>query len=218
MLALYSYWRSSASYRVRLGLNLKGLAYEYRPVHLLREGGEQHSPAYRALNPEGRVPLLLDGELRLGQSLAILEYLDERHPQPPLLPADPALRARVRQFALALACDVQPLINLGVLQYLEREFAVPEPARTTWLRHWMQRGLAALEQEIADLPERAALFGDAPGLADCCLVAQFYAARRFGLPLASFPRLTAVEARLQALPAIAAAHPDRQPDAETAAR
>lgn len=215
MLKLYSYWRSSASYRVRIALQLKGLAYEVSPVHLVKGGGQQHAAAYKALNPEGRVPLLVDGEFKLGQSLAIFQYLEAKHPTPALLPADMQLRARVWQFCEAINADIQPLQNLGPLGYLTSTLGVSEEQKLAWIRHWINRGLGALEQEMADLPERAALFGDEPGFADCCLVPQLYAARRFGADLALFPHLAATGTRLEALPAFAAAHPERQVDANT---
>ncbi len=215
MLKLYSYWRSSASYRVRLALHLKGLAFEVIPVHLVKDGGQQHAPGYKALNPEGRVPLLVDGDFRLGQSLAIFQYLEAQHPEPPLLPADARLRAHAWQFCEAINADIQPLQNLGALNYLTGTLGVNEEQKLAWLRHWINRGLSALEQEMADLPERAALFGDEPGYADCCLVPQLYAARRFGADLKLFPRLADTSTRLELLPAFAAAHPERQVDANS---
>lgn len=214
MLILHSYWRSSASYRVRIALALKDLPYEYRPVHLLRDGGEQHGAAYRAINPEGRVPLLVDGDFRLGQSLAILRYLDERFPERPLLPADLQLRARAWQFCEAINADIQPLQNLGPLGYLGRELGVSDAQKDAWIRHWIDRGLSALEAEVADQPLQHAVFGEMPGAADCCLVPQLFAARRFGADLGKYPRLAALAARLEQLPAFAAAHPAAQPDAQ----
>lgn len=213
MLKLYGYWRSSASYRVRIALNLKGLAYETIPVHLVKDGGQQHQPAYRALNPQGRVPLLVDGDFKLGQSLAIFGYLESQHPDPALLPADPKQRARVWQFCEAINADMQPLHNLGPLGYLSREFGISEEQKLTWIRHWIDRGLSALEQDITDLPDRACVFGDAPSYADCCLVPQLYAARRFGGDLAKYPRLAALSTRLEQFAAFAGAHPEQQPDA-----
>ena len=213
MLKLYSYWRSSASYRVRIALNLKGLAYETIPVHLVKDGGQQHQPAYRALNPQGRVPLLVDGDFKLGQSLAIFGYLESQYPEPALLPADPKQRARIWQFCEAINADMQPLHNLGPLGYLSREFGISEEQKLAWIRHWIDRGLSALEQDITDQPERAYVFGDAPSYADCCLVPQMYAARRFGGDLAKYPRLAALATGLEQRPAFVAAHPEQQPDA-----
>ena len=215
MLKLHAYWRSSASYRVRIALNLKGLPYEISPVHLVKDGGQQHQAAYLALNPEGRVPLLVDGDFKLGQSLAIFGYLESEHPTPALLPEEARLRARVWQFCEAINADIQPLHNLGPLHYLSRELGVDEVQKAAWIRHWIDRGLSALEHEISDLPERAALFGDSPSYADCCLVPQLYAARRFGGDSTKYPRLLAASERLQTLPAFTAAHPDQQPDANS---
>lgn len=217
MLELHAYWRSSASYRVRIALNLKGLPYRVVPVHLLRDGGEQHSAAYRQLNPQARVPLLVDGEFRLSQSLAILDYLEARHPQPALLPDEPRLRARVLAFCHAIAADVQPLQNLSVLHYLEHTLGIDAEARQAWTRHWIDRGLAALEAERAPDDPGRYCFGDRPTLADCVLVPQIYAARRFGANLDRYPQLVAIAERCEALPAFQAAHPDRQPDAGVSA-
>lgn len=211
-LKLYSFWRSSASYRVRIALNLKGLAYEYVPVHLTRGGGEQHAPAYRALNPQGRVPLLVDGDFRVAQSLAILDYLEALRPSPALLPAEPRLRARVLAFCHAIAADIQPLQNTGAIQYLGEHFGADDAAKAAWNRHWIQRGLEVLEQERAGVPDSACTFGDAPTWADCVLVPQIYNAERWGCDLTRFPLLVQIAARLRQLPAFVAAHPDRQPD------
>ena len=213
MLKLYSFWRSSASYRVRIALNLKNLPYEYIPVHLTKDGGEQHKPDFRALNPQGRLPLLVDGDFRLGQSLAILDYLDSKFPQPRLIPADPRLRARLWSFCHAIAADIQPLQNTGPLQYLGRELGLNEDQRNTWARHWIQRGLDALETELKNEPASACVFGDAPTLADCVLVPQVYNAERYACETSRFPRLYGIAQRLRELPAFQAAHPDRQPDA-----
>lgn len=207
---LFDYWRSSASYRVRIALNLKGIAYERIPVNLL--AGDQRGDANLARNRQGFVPTLdIDG-LQLTQSLAIIDYLDTRVPTPPFLPQDSAGRARGLAQALAIACDIHPLNNLRVLKYLSRELGVAEPARDDWYRHWLREGLAALER----MAEGAGRFlgGDAPGLADICLVPQLYNARRFDLPLDAFPTLVRTDAAAQALEPFAAAHPDRvKPDA-----
>lgn len=214
-LKLYSYWRSSASYRVRIALNLKGLEYEIIPIHLLRNGGEQHGAGYRALNPQGRVPLLVDGDFRLTQSLAILEYLEERHPQTPLLPADERRRALVRAFCQAVAADIQPLQNLSTLHYLTKTFEAGDEDKAAWLRHWIETGLAALEEQQRHRPLAPFLFGDQPTFAECVLVPQMYAARRFNCDAAKYPRLAAVAHRCEELPAFEAAHPDNQPDAQS---
>ncbi len=213
-LTLYSYWRSSAAYRVRIGLNLKGLAYTLAPVHLLREGGQQHAPDYAALNPQQLVPALRDGERVLTQSLAILEYLEETRPQAPLLPADAAGRARVRALAQLVACDIHPLNNLRVLQFFDRQWNVPQPERDDWVLHWMREGFTAMEAMLAASADTGDYcHGNTPGLADCCLLPQLYNARRFKLDLDAFPTLRRIEAACLQLPAFDAARPENQPDA-----
>ena len=213
-LTLYSYWRSSAAYRVRIGLNLKGLVYETRPVHLVRDGGEQHAEDYRALNPQELVPMLVDGERRITQSLAILEYLDETFPKLALLPADTRGRARVRSLAMLVACDIHPLNNLRVLQYLKRENGLEQPAIDAWMLHWMREGFAAMEAMLADAPGTGTFcHGETPTIADCCLVPQLYNARRFSLDLSPYPTLVRIEEDCLALPAFDAARPENQPDA-----
>jgi maleylacetoacetate isomerase len=212
-LTLYDYWRSSAAYRVRIALNLKGLAYKQVPVHLVKDGGEQHGAAYKALNPQELVPLLVDGDSRIGQSLAILEYLEEVFPVPTLLPADPALRAQVRALALHIACDVHPLNNLRVLQYLSAELGVDDEAKNAWYRHWVQRGLAAVEQGLAAFDGRLSL-GQRPGYLEACLIPQVYNARRFNCDLDAYPRILAMSERCEALEAFKQAAPEAQPDAQ----
>ena len=213
-LTLYGYWRSSAAYRVRIGLNLKGLDYALAPVHLLRDGGQQHAPDYVALNPQQLVPSLRDGERVLTQSLAILEYLEETRPQPPLLPADAVGRARVRALAQLVACDIHPLNNLRVLQFFDRQWNVPQPERDDWVLHWMREGFTAMEAMLAASPDTGRYcHGDTPGLADCCLLPQLYNARRFKLDLDAFPTLLRIEAACLQLPAFDAARPENQPDA-----
>ncbi|PZT29288.1 maleylacetoacetate isomerase [Stenotrophomonas maltophilia] len=213
-IVLYTYWRSSAAYRVRVGLELKGLRWEARPVHLLRDGGEQHGEAYRALNPQERVPTLLhDGQV-LTQSLAILEYLDERFPQMPLLPADAAGRARVRALAQLVACDIHPLNNLRVMQHLERGLHLSADVRTQWTLQWIAEGFAALETLLAGSSDTGTFcHGDRPGLADICLLPQVYNAHRFGLDLSPYPTLRRIEAACQALDAFERARPENQVDA-----
>jgi len=212
---LYSYFRSSASYRVRIALNLKGLAYEYLPVHLVRDGGEQHAPAYRSLAPEGLVPVLADGDLAVHQSLAIIEYLDETHPQPPLLPPDAAGRAAVRAIALDIACDIHPLGNTRVLKYLATNCGQDKEGTDAWIRHWIGTGFGALETRLAQDPARGAFcHGDAPTLADIMLVPQVFNARRFGVDMSRFPTIIAIDARCAELAAFADAAPAQQPDAE----
>jgi maleylacetoacetate isomerase len=213
-LRLYSYWRSSAAYRVRFGLQLKGLAFETMPVHLVRDGGEQHSPAFRETNPQQLVPVLEHGQRMLRPSLAILEYLDEVWPQPALLPATARERQRVRSLAQLVACDIHPLNNLRVLQFLEREWGVPQPERDNWVRHWIADGFAAFEAMLDEHPSTGTFCeGNTPTLADCCLVPQVYNARRFGVDLGPYPTLVRIEQACLALPAFHAAAPERQPDA-----
>lgn len=204
---LYDYFRSSASYRVRIALNLKGLDYEQRPISLIN--GAQNDPAYKALNPQGLVPMLeIDGH-RLTQSLSIMVYLDQVYPDPPLMPRDPADGAHVRALALAVACDIHPLNNLRVLKYLKNDLGVSEEAKDEWYRHWVAEGLAALE-EMARPRAGAFLFGDSPTIADVCLVPQLYNARRFSVPITDYPTLRRADETASAHAAFAAAHPDRQ--------
>lgn len=212
---LYTYFRSSAAFRVRIALNLKGLAYDAVPVHLARGGGEQHQPGYRALNPAGLVPALeVEGQV-LTQSLAIIEYLDETHPQPPLLPGSPADRARLRAIAQAIACDIHPINNLRVLQYLQRELGANDAQKNAWYRHWIEVGLAAVEAMLADDARTGAFcHGDTPTLADCCLVPQVFNARRFDCRLEPYPTIMRIAARCESLEAFRKAAPANQPDAE----
>lgn len=212
---LYTYFRSSAAYRVRIALNLKGLQAEQRFVHLVKDGGQQRKADYLALNPQGRVPTLIDDGVTLTQSMAILEYLEETHPEPALLPRDAAARARVRSLALAIVADIQPLQNISVTQYLERELKLEQPARDAWVKHWIENGLSALETRLArDAETGRFCHGDTPGLADCCLVPQMFAARRFGADPARYPTLMRIDAACNTLPAFQAAAPAAQPDAE----
>jgi maleylacetoacetate isomerase/maleylpyruvate isomerase len=207
---LYTYWRSSASYRVRIALALKGLAYEQVAINL--QQGAQTSVGFTMMNPQGLIPYLIDGDVGLNQSLAIVEYLDETYPDPPLLPADTVGRARVRAAALAIACDIHPLNNLRVLKYLRAEMQQEQAAVDTWYRHWVEVGFTALE-EIAEAATGAYLFGETVTLADVCLVPQMWNARRLQADIARFPKLMAIDARLNALPAVRAARPEAQPDA-----
>ena len=198
---LHTYWRSSAAWRVRIALALKGIAYDAVPVHLLRGGGEQRADAYRALNPQGLVPLLTDG--------------DETRPEPPLLPRSAAGRARVRALAAVVACDVHPLNNLRVLQHLAAQFGADDAAKGAWMRRWIGDGFAALETMLARDPRTGTCcHGDAPTLADLCLVPQMFNARRFDVDLAPYPTLVRIDAHCSALAAFRDAAPDRQPDAE----
>jgi len=214
-LRLYTYWRSSAAFRVRIALNLKRLAYESVPKHLLRDGGEQRGSDYLALNPQGFVPALDHDGTLITQSLAICEYLEEVRPEPRLLPGDAAARAQIRAMALAVACDIHPLNNLSVLLYLRRELRQEDEAVNRWARHWIGRGFEALEQLIAR-HSTDGLHCHGPGvtMADVFLLPQVFNARRVALDLGPFPRIAAVAAHLEALPAFDAARPERQPDAE----
>ena len=212
---LYTFFRSSASYRVRIALNLKGLDYEQLPIHLRRGGGEQWTTAYQSVNPQGLVPTLEDGGRSITQSLAIIEYLEERYPEPPLLPSDPTDRATVRGMALAIACEIHPLQNLRVLNYLRNEMKQAEAEANRWAQHWILLGLSALEQMVLAAPRRGKFcFGGSPSLADVFLVPQLYNARRFGCYLSGFPTLVRIGANCGALPAFSKAAPENQPDAE----
>jgi maleylacetoacetate isomerase len=215
MLQLYSYFRSSASYRVRIALNLKGLPFEYEPVHLLKDGGQQHTADYQRINPAELVPALVDNGHAISQSLAIMEYLDESRPElPPLLPRDALGRARVRGLAQAIACEIHPLNNLRVLQYLEHDLKLDEATKATWYRHWITVGFTAVEAMLANNPYTGSFcHGDTPGLADCCLIPQIANSRRFDTPLDAFPTIRRIEATCLALDAFAKAAPALQPDA-----
>ena len=212
---LHGYFRSSAAYRVRIALNLKGLDYAHTAIHLLRDGGEQFGPDYLALNPQGQVPAFEDAGAVLTQSLAIVEYLEETQPEPPLLPSDPIARARVRALALAIACDIHPINNLRVLAYISGTLDQNDEARLAWYRHWVESGLAAVEALIAHHPMTGTFcHGDEPGYADLCLVPQIANARRFDCDLTHCPDLVRIDAACAALPAFIAAAPQNQPDAE----
>jgi maleylacetoacetate isomerase len=208
---LYSFFRSSAAYRVRIALNVKGLPFETVPIHLTKDGGRQHSPEFHAVNPQERVPVLaLPGDVLL-QSLAIIEYLDEVHPDPPLLPADPIHRAKVRAVAQVIACDIHPLNNVGPLNYLRNVLKADKAAVEAWYQHWIVTGFSAVEALIRPGPYA---FGPQVTLADICLVPQVYNARRFKVSLDRFPGVAAVDAALRELPAFDVARPELQPDAE----
>ncbi len=219
MMRLYSYFRSSAAYRVRIALALKGLSPEILPVHLLRGGGDHLGPIYRKLNPQALVPTLETEAGALTQSLAIIEYLEESHPLPALLPRDPFQRAKVRAFALAIACDIHPLNNLRVLNKLRADFAADQRAVEAWYGHWIGQGLAALETMIdAKAAAKGVCFGQDPGLADACLVPQIANARRYSCDLSAMPKLVAIDAALCRRPEFRAAAPEAQPDFEPAPR
>jgi maleylpyruvate isomerase len=209
---LYSYFRSSAAYRARIAFNLKAVPYAMTSVHLTKNGGEQNKPEYRAINPQMRVPsLVLDDGTILTQSLAIIEYLDEIHPQPPLLPSDPVARAKVRSMAQLIACDIHPLNNLAPLQYLKRVLKHEQPEIDAWYHHWVIEGFTALEQMIGPGPYLA---GSQVTLADICLAPQMANARRLKVPLDKFPKIVAADTAAAKLPAFEKAKPENQPDAE----
>jgi len=212
-LKLYSYWRSSAAYRVRIALNLKGLAFESIPVNLVKQGGEQLGEAYRAINPQGLVPVLLHEGQVLTQSMAICEYLDESFEHYPLLPADPLERARVRSLALQIACDIHPLNNLRVQKFLKKHCG-DDLDTVAWMSHWMNEGFAAIEQQLGDESDNDSLYsGDRPGLFECFLVPQVYNAERFGTDMSKFPMIGMIVRQCRKLPAFIDAAPENQPDA-----
>lgn len=209
---LYSFFRSSASWRVRIALALKGLAHDFEGVHLRRDGGKQNSPAFKAMNPQKLVPVLEDNGEALIQSLSIIEYLDETHPEPPLLAHDPVLRAHIRAASQIIACDIHPLNNLRVLLYLENELGQDEAARTRWYRHWVMAGFEALEDMVSG--EGGFCFDGRVTLADLCLTPQVFNAERFGADLSAYPKLAGINGHLLTLPAFADTAPGKQPDAE----
>ncbi len=212
---LHNYFRSSSSYRVRIALNLKDLPYEYRPISLNRNGGEQFQPEFKSLNPQALVPVLSENGLDISQSLAILEYLEEKYPMSPLLPESIEDRAYVRQLSLAIACDIHPLNNLRVLKFLTGPLGLSEEAKGIWIKNWINTGLSALEAELARSPKRGRFcLGDMPTLADICLVPQIFNAQRFNVDLRVYPTLLAIDAECQKLPAFQNAHPGKQPDSE----
>jgi maleylacetoacetate isomerase len=214
-LRLHTYFRSSAAYRVRIALHLKGLPYTAVPVHLLRGGGEQHSATFAEISPARLVPVLEDGGTIVTQSLAIIEYLEQIHPTPPLLPADAAGRARVRALALSIACDIHPLNNLRVLRYLKSECKLDDLQRDGWSRHWIQTGFQALETTLAGSPDTGSYCqGESPSLADCCLVPQIANAQRLQCPLEAYPTVMRINEACLRLSAFVRAAPAAQSDAE----
>jgi maleylacetoacetate isomerase len=209
---LYTYFRSSAAYRVRIALNLKGLSYESIPIHLIKDGGRNKTPEYRAINPQMKVPtLVLDSGDVLTQSLAILNYLDETHPEPPFLPKILVARAQIRAAGLLIACEIHPLNNTAPLRYLKNQLKHKQAEIDAWYHHWVQDGFEALETMLRPGPY---CFGGAVTFADICLVPQVYNARRLKVPLDKFPKIVAADAALQKLPAFEKARPENQPDAE----
>ena len=214
MRTLYSYFRSSAAYRVRIALALKELDFTMVPVHLLKNGGEQHAPDYLHLNPEGLVPTLVEDGHTLTQSLAIIEYLDETHGPRSLLPETPLERARVRSLAQQVACDIHPLNNLRVLKWFAHEMNIDKLVRDTWYRHWIQVGFDALEASLQSDATGQCCHGDTPGLADCCLIPQVYNAGRYEMDLAQWPTIQRIAEHCNSLPAFQSARPEAQADAE----
>jgi maleylacetoacetate isomerase len=213
-LELYTYWRSSASYRVRIALNLKSLPYVTHGVNLMREGGEQWSTAYREVNPQSRVPTLMHDGLRFTQSLAIIEYLDETFPDHRLIPRDPVDRARVRMLSQIIACDIQPLQNTSTTLYLKEKLRLDDEWVAIWLREWITRGLDAYNAHLErDHLSGKFSHGDTPTMADCCLIPQLYAASRFGVEVTRYPRLALIAENCAAMSAFQHAHPSKQPDA-----
>ncbi|HEX4534987.1 MAG TPA: maleylacetoacetate isomerase [Rhizomicrobium sp.] len=212
---LYGYFRSSAAYRVRIALNLKGIVAQMKFVHLLKDGGQHHGADYKAINPQEMVPTLEHEGHKIGQSLAIIEYLDDVKPEPPLLPKDALGRARVRQIAYAVACDIHPVNNLRMLQYLRDQFGASEEKRAEWQQHWISLGFAAIETLLSQSRDTGVYcHGDTPTLADICLIPQMANARRVNLDLAPYPTLLRIEETALANPAFKAASPSEQPDAE----
>jgi maleylpyruvate isomerase len=212
---LYTYFRSSAAYRVRIALNLKGLQYDAIPVHLLRGGGEQLQETYRSINPSGLVPAFQDDYITLTQSMAILEYLEDAYPQVPIMPKDATERARVRELAQIIACDIHPVNNLRVLRYLVHELGVSEEQKNAWYRHWLVGGLEVLEKHLARDPSAGPLcHGRTPTIADCLLVPQVFNAQRQGLDISVYPNIARINAQCIEIPAFVKAHPSNQPDAE----
>jgi maleylacetoacetate isomerase len=214
---LYSYFRSSAAYRVRIALALKGIEYEYIPVHLRREGGEHHLAEYLDHNPQGLVPMLEHEGIEIGQSLAIIDYLDRRFPEPPLIPSEPAARAWALSIAQLIACEIHPLNNLRVMNYLRDDCGWDEEGWQTWYRHWIEEGFAALERMLTHPRSRTGRYcmGEWPTIADAYLVPQVYNARRFKVSVESFPLIAGIEATCMKLDAFQRAAPEAQPDAET---
>ena len=215
MLKLYTYYRSSAAYRVRIALNLKGLEHDLQAVHLARDGGEHKKADYLAKNPMGLVPLLEADGNHIAQSLAIIEYLDETYPEPALLPGTPLQRARVRSLAQSIACDIHPLNNLRVLKYLSNELAVSDEQKAAWYQNWVAAGFNAIEQSLSGSSDTGRFcHGDNPTLADCCLVPQVYNAERFNCPMEAYPAINRIVRHCRALDAFIKADPANQPDAE----
>lgn len=214
MLKLYGYWRSTAAYRVRIALNIKQIDYAQESVHLVKNGGEQHKPEFRRLNPQGLVPTLIDGNINISQSLAILEYLEDKYPENTLLPNDLTARAKTRQLCQIIACDVHPLNNLRILKYLSNELSITDDAKQVWYHHWIREGFKAFEQIIEQNQFTGSFsMGKELSLADACLIPQIYNANRFNFPMDEFPRLQEINENCLQLTAFQNAVPENQPDA-----
>lgn len=211
-LILYDYWRSSAAYRVRIALNLKNIAYQSVPVNLIKDGGEQHRPPFNRLNPNELVPVLIDGDIELNQSLTIIDYLDAHYPEPRLVPRDERLRYQVTALAQDIAIDIHPINNLRVIQHLSKTFGIDDDGKQDWMRHWINKGFNALEQKLTVTSGKCCV-GDEVSLADVCLVPQVYNARRFGVDMSSYPHIVKIVSHLQQLDAFEQAEPEQQPDA-----
>jgi len=212
---LYTYFRSSAAYRVRIALKLKGMAYDAIPVHLLKDGGQHLQDDYRKINPSGLVPSFQDDRITLTQSMAIIEYLEEIHPEPPLLPKDAPGRGRVRELAQIIGCDIHPVNNLRVLSYLVKHLGLSDHAKTEWYRHWIIEGFQSLEAHLARDPGAGPFcHGDHPTIADCYLVPQVFNAQRFNIDVSAYPNIDRINSLCIELPAFKAAHPSHQPDTE----
>jgi len=212
---LYTYFRSSAAYRVRIALNLKGMSYDALPVHLLKDGGQHLQDEYRKINPSGLLPSFQDDRITLTQSMAIIEYLEEIHPEPPLLPKDAPGRGRVRELAQIIGCDIHPVNNLRVLNYLVKHMGFSDQAKTEWYRHWIIEGFQSLEAHLARDPGAGPFcHGDHPTIADCYLVPQVFNAQRFNIDVSAYPNIDRINSLCIELPAFRAAHPSHQPDTE----
>jgi len=210
---LYSYWRSTASYRVRIALALKGLSYEYMPVHLVQDGGQQHADSYRELNPEGLVPFLVDNDVKISQSYAIINYLEKEYPEISLCSGSAKLDAEIESFAMSIACDIHPLNNLRVIKYLTKEMHITTEQSAAWYEHWIATGFSALEKRLEKSETEFALT-DFVSVADIYLVAQVYNAHRFKCDMTPYPQINNLNAKCLDLPAFQAALPENQPDAE----
>ncbi|MDN3653179.1 maleylacetoacetate isomerase [Thalassotalea ponticola] len=214
MLTLYGYWRSSAAYRVRIALNLKQLPHQHKSIHLVKDGGQQHSAQYKQLNPNELVPTLVDGDMVINQSLAIIDYLDEKYPKVPLYPSDLTGRTAVKALAYDIACDIHPLNNLRVLQYLSQSMGVSDQQKSDWYCHWIEQGFSALEQRLSQCAGKFC-YRDTPSVADLCLIPQIYNAKRFNVDMSAYPTITRIAENCASLQAFIDAEPEQQADANS---